>query len=331
MANKVRWAILGAGKMAHSFAKDFSVIKNAELVAVASSDKSRAETFAREYSFPLAFNYEELYNSKEIDAVYIATTHNFHYEQCRECINHNKNVLCEKPVTLNDQQFRKLSQLSYEKKVFFMEAMWTYFLPAVIKAREWLKDGRIGELKVVEASFGFPMEKNPEGRMYNINLAGGALLDLGVYPVAFSSYFTNKKADTIIALGVLTDTGVDERSGMLLKYGNVTASLYCSMVNLMTNNGKVYGGQGYIEIPHFFKATTALLFDNNHNLLEKFEDDRQTKGYNFEIQHATDAILGGKTESEIMPHSRSNEIQEIMTEVRRQIGVIYPGEYQIAQ
>src|SRR3954447_8701207 len=154
MPDKIRWAILGAGKIAHSFASDFSVVTNAELVAVASADKSRAETFAKEYNLPLAYSYSELYNSSEVDAVYIATTHNFHYEQCIECMNHGKNVLCEKPVTLNDRQFKELARLSHEKNVFFMEAMWTYFLPAVLKAKQWLQEGKLGSLKVIEANFG---------------------------------------------------------------------------------------------------------------------------------------------------------------------------------
>ena len=326
MPDKVRWAILGAGKIAHAFAQDFTVVKNAELVAVAASDKSRAETFAKEYNLPLAYSYNDLYDSNDVDAVYIATTHNFHYEQCLQCLNHGKHILCEKPVTLNDKQFKELARLSQEKKVFLMEAMWTYFLPPVLKAKQWLQEGKIGNLKVIEAVFGFPMEKNFTGRMYNIELAGGALLDLGVYPVAFSQYFINKKPDSITASGVLTATGVDERTGMILQFGNATASLFCSMVNIMANKAMLYGEKGYIEIPEFFKAAAAFLYDDHHNLLEKFEDDRTTKGYNYEIQHANDTILQGKTESEIMPHSKSDEIQEIMTEVRRQIGLVYPSE-----
>lgn len=326
MHRKIRWAILGAGKIAQSFTNDFFAVENAELVAIAASDKSRAEAFAKEHNFPLSYSYDGLYNSNEIDAVYIATTHNFHYEQCVQCMEHGKHVLCEKPITLNDMQFKKLASLSQEKKVFLMEAMWTYFLPAVLKAGQWLMEGKIGNLKVIEAGFGFPMEKNLTGRMYNIELAGGALLDLGVYPVAFSSYFINKKPDTITASGVLTNTGVDERTGIILQYGEVTATLFCSMVNIMANKAMLYGEKGYIEIPGFFKASAAILYDDHHNLLEKFEDDRTTKGYNYEIQHATDAILQGKTESDIMPHARSNEIQEIMTEVRRQIGLVYPNE-----
>lgn len=317
---------MGAGKIAHSFAKDFPAVNNASLVAVAARDKKRSEAFAREYDLPLFYNYEELYTSPEIDAVYVATTHNFHYEQCIECMMHGKSVMCEKPITLNDRQFKELAKIAKEKQVFLMEAMWTCFLPPVLKAKEWLNEGRIGSLKVIEANFGFPMEKNLTGRLYNINLAGGALLDLGVYPVAFASYFMNKKPATVIASGVLTETGVDERTGIILQYGEVTATLFTSMVNIMTNKAVLYGEKGYIEIPGFFKATSAILYDDHHNLIEKFEDGRTTKGYNFEIQHVTNLLLEGKIESDIVTHSLSNDVQEIMTEVRRQIGLVYPGE-----
>lgn len=326
MPDKVRWAILGAGKIAQAFAKDLTAVNNAELVAVAARDKERAQIFAEEYNIPFVYSYEELYNSNEIHAVYIATTHNFHYEQCVQCMEHGKHVLCEKPVTINDGQFKKLARLAIEKQVFFMEAMWTYFLPAIQKARQWLQEGKIGKLKVIGVNFGFPMPKNLTGRMYNINLAGGALLDLGVYPIAFSTYFMNRKPDAITASGVLTETGVDERTGIILQYGDVTATLFNSMVNIMTNKGMLYGEKGYIEIPDFYKSTAAFLYDDFHNLLETFEDARITKGYNYEIQHATDAILQHKAESDVIPHSRSNEIQEIMTEVRKQIGLVYPGE-----
>ena len=125
---------------------------------------------------------------------------------------------------------------------------------------------------------------------------------------------------------MLTDTGVDERTGIILQFGNATATLFCSMVNIMDNKAMVYGEKGYIEIPDFFKASTAILYDDFHTVLERFEDDRTTKGYDFEIQHATDAILQGKIESDIMDHSTSTKVQEIMTDVRRQIGLVYPGE-----
>lgn len=323
---KIRWAILGAGRIANAFAKDFPLMQNAELVAVASGDKEKATNFAKEYNIPKALSHDELYNSDEIDAVYIATTHNFHFEQALKCLQNGKAVLCEKPITVNDAEFKKLMSVSKEKNIFLMEAMWTYFLPAIKKAKQWLDEGRIGELKVIQADFAFPMEKNMEGRMYNPNLAGGAMLDLGVYPISMSYYFTNKVPTKIMASGAFTKTGVDERLGMIFQYENFTADLFTSMVNRMGNTFKLFGEEGYIEIPDFWKAGSARLFDKEFSQCETYEDHRTSHGFIFEMQHANDKIIAGNIESDIIPHSRSNDIQETMMEVRQQIGLKYPFE-----
>ena len=324
--NKIRWAILGAGRIANAFAKDFPLMQNAELVAVASGDKEKANNFAREYHIPKALNHEELFNSNEIDAVYIATTHNFHFEQALKCLENGKAVLCEKPITVNDTEFKKLMSVSEGKNVFLMEAMWTYFLPAIKMAKEWLDEGRIGKLKVMQADFAFQMEKNMEGRIYNLNLAGGSLLDLGVYPVSLAYYFINKTPEKIVASGAMASTGVDERLGMIFQYGDITATLFTSIINRMSNKLKLFGEEGYIEIPDFWKAGSAKLFDKEFNLVETFEDNRTAHGFIFEMQHANDLILEGKIESPVIPHSRSNNIQETMVEIRKQVGLKYPFE-----
>ncbi len=324
--NKIRWAILGAGKIAHKFAQDFAVIKNAELIAVASSDAERAKEFAAKYNIPQCMSYDELYSSDSVEAVYIATTHNFHHEQTLACLQHGKAVLCEKPITVNQQQFEELAQVAREKKVFLMEAMWTYFLPAIIKAKQWIVDGRIGSIKALQADFGFSMEFNPEGRLYNIKLAGGALLDLGIYPIAFANFFMNQQPDSIMASGIIGPTHVDESTGIVLKYGNVVASLFTTMVAKTQVKAFVYGDKGYIEIPMFFKAPEASLYNEEMQLVQTFKDSRSTHGYNFETQEVTDCLLKGMTESSVMPLSASQRLQEIMMEVRRQVGLVYPED-----
>ena len=324
--SKIRWAILGAGRIANAFAKDFPLMQNAELVAVASSDKERAGNFAKEYHIPKALNHDELYNSDEIDAVYIATTHNFHFEQALKCLQNGKAVLCEKPITVNDTEFKKLMAVSREKHVFLMEAMWTYFLPAIQKAKQWLYEGRIGKLKVIQADFAVPMEKNMEGRMYNPNLAGGSLLDLGVYPIALAYYFIDKVPGKIVASGAMTNTGVDERLAMIFQYGDVTATLFTSFITRMDNKFRLFAEEGCIELPYFWKAGSAKLYDKDNNLKETFEDNRTSHGFIFEMQHANDMILEGKIESNVIPQSRSNNIQETMMEIRNQIGLKYPFE-----
>ncbi len=323
---KIRWAILGAGRIANTFAKDFPFMQNAELVAVASSDKERASNFAKEYNIPKALSHDELYNSNEVDAVYIATTHNFHFEQALKCLQSGKAVLCEKPITVNDSEFKKLMAVSKEKNVFLMEAMWTYFLPAIQKAKQWLDEGKIGKLKVIQADFAVPMEKNYEGRVYNLKLAGGSLLDLGVYPVSLAYYFTNKAPEKITASGVMTKTGVDETLGMIFQYGDATATLFTSIITRMTNKLRIFGEEGYIEIHDFWRTKSAKLFDKYFNLSEAFDDERKSHGFIFEMQHANDMILEGKIESPVIPQSRSNNIQETMMEIRKQIGLKYPFE-----
>jgi dihydrodiol dehydrogenase / D-xylose 1-dehydrogenase (NADP) len=324
--NKIRWAILGAGKIAHKFAQDFATTSNAELVAVASRDMHRAKEFSDQYNIPNTFTYEQLYKSNLVDVVYIATPHNFHYEQCLSCMENGKAVLCEKPVTINDGQFKSLVTLANKRKVFFMEALWTYFLPSLLKAKEWIENGRIGKLKLIQADFGYAMEFNPAGRLFNPHLAGGALLDLGIYPVAFSAFFLGGKPDSVKASAYLGKTNVDETTSILFQHSGISSVLFASMAIKSINKGYLFGEKGYIELPDFFKAFSAGLYSSDHKLIESFHDERTTWGYNFEIQHVTDNIAKGILESNVVTHDRSNEIQELMTEIRRQIGLVYPME-----
>ncbi len=301
-------------------------MQNAVLTAVASRDILRANAYAAKYNIPFAYTYDELYNSKEVDAIYISTTHNFHFEHCMQCILHGKAVLCEKPITLNVDEFEKLVKFSTEKQVFLMEGMWTYFLPAIQKAQQWLAAGRIGALKVIQADFSYPMEKKLEGRFYDPNLAGGALLDLGVYTVALATLFMNRKPKHISANAVFTETGVDATTSMVFQYGDVTAMLFTSIETRTTNRLRLFGEKGYIEFADFWRANSALLFDEEHLLVDVFEDGRTSHGFIYEMQHATDRILSNELESNVIPLHRSNEIQEILTDVRRQIGLKYPNE-----
>ncbi|HEY5463548.1 MAG TPA: Gfo/Idh/MocA family oxidoreductase [Hanamia sp.] len=324
--NKVRWAILGAGRIANAFTKDFPLMHNAELVAVASGDRERAKNFAAQYHIPKALSYDELYSAEDIDAVYISTTHNFHFEQALTCLQHNKAVLCEKPITVNDIEFKKLMAISKTKNVFLMEAMWTYFLPAIQKARQWLDEGRIGKLKVIQADFAVSLEKNMEGRIYNPKLAGGSLLDLGIYPIAMAYYFTNRVPEKIAASAAMTETVVDESLGMIFQYGDVTATLFSSIITRMTNKLRIFGEEGYIEIPEFWRSHGCKLYDKDYNLIDSFDDNREVHGFIFEMQHANDMIMSGNFESPVMSHARSNDIQETMMEIRKQIGLKYPFE-----
>lgn len=324
--DKIRWGILGAGGIAHAFASDFKFMQHAELLAVAASDIDRARSFAAQYQIPQALSYENLYNSKDVDAVYIATIHHLHFKQTFRCLKMGKGVLCEKPVTINDKEFKTLASVAKKKSVFLMEAMWTYFLPSLQKAKQWVDEGRIGNIKVIQADFSYPMDKEIQAKLFDPNLAGGSLLELGIYPIALAYYFTDKKPEKIIASGQLTPTGVDERLGVILQYGDITATLFSSISTRMTNMGRIFGETGYIEIPDFWRAYGCTLYNKDYIITETYEDKRSSHGFIYEMQHANDLILACKYESTLMPHSRSNAIQETMTEIRKQIGLEYPME-----
>lgn len=322
----IKWAILGAGKIAHKFAQDFRQVKNANLVAVASRSREKAESFASEYQITNILSYEELYKSTDVDVVYIATPHNFHYTQALSCIKNKKAVLCEKPVTLNDRQFRSLMEEASKNDVFLMEAMWTYFLPCIQKAKEWIAEEKIGKIKIIQADFGYKMDFNPSSRIYAPELAGGALLDLGVYPISFANFFAESKASSVLASGSLSKTGVDETTSILIRFNDISCILFCSVVTRTINKGYIFGEKGYIELPEFHKAFSVRLYSNEHKLLESFEDGRNTWGYNYETQHVTDQLLLGQTASNIATLQSSLIVQEIMTDIRRQIGLVYPDE-----
>ncbi|MBI1342856.1 MAG: gfo/Idh/MocA family oxidoreductase [Terrimonas sp.] len=324
MTQTIRWGILGAGRIAHTFAKDFAAVQHASLVAVAARDAEKASAFADQYKIPTACSYEALWSHPEVDIIYIATTHNFHYEQVLQCLEHGKAVLCEKPITVNDQQLEKLMALAKDKNVFLMEAMWTWFLPAIRQAKDWINEGKIGSLKLIQAEFCFAPPVDPEKRLFNRNLAGGALLDIGVYLTGISCFFTDSYPHTITASGILGKTGVDEKTSFTLQYDDVTANLFCSIVVKARNSAFFYGEKGYIEIPLFWRAAAAQLYDSDNNLVDQFVDDRVTNGFEFEIQDATDCLLAGRKESSVVPLKKSLDMQKIMTTVRQQIGLRYP-------
>lgn len=321
----VRWAILGAGKIARAFATDFQYLQNAQLLAIASRDEAKATAFAAEFSIPQVLNYESLFQHPEIDAVYIATPHNFHFEQSVAALNAGKAVLCEKPICVNKSQTETLVRIAQQKNRFLMEAMWSYFIPALQVAKEWIHNGKIGSLKLIQADFCFPSPPTIE-RLWNPALAGGALLDIGIYPVAFTNYFMGRLPFKIHASAHLSQSGVDERTGILLEYGSTSANLYCSIVNKGTNTGFLYGSDGYIKLPAFWRSTTIERYNNEDELVETWSDGRTTRGFHFEMQHATDCILKGLTESPVMSFEQSLRIQTILDEVRHQAGLRFPFE-----
>ncbi len=300
---KVRFGIIGAGTIATKFALSAKVAQKAEVTSVASRSLEKAQQFAAQYNIPKAVgSYEELYQDKDVDAVYIATPHNLHKGNCLDAIAHGKHILCEKPLTLTKADAEEIYAKAAAKGVFIMEAMWTRFIPTMVKAKEWISEGRIGDIKLVSAAFGFNTPENPEGRLFNKALAGGALYDIGVYVLEFMQDFTRgKKLLGFKTLTLPTGTGVDGTDVMSFAYeGGTLAQLYCSIQCSVDQTGFVYGDKGYIKFSPYFFAPRKVELCVNREVVDSFEPTFNI-GYEFEISHAAQCILDGKRTSDIMP------------------------------
>lgn len=317
---KVKWGIAGLGKIAHQFAHDFVDVQNGELVGVASRSAERGKEFSEKYNAPKIYtNYQDLYNDDEIDAVYIATPHNFHLEMATEALKAGKAVLCEKPITINPDECRELMEVAKATGGYLMEGMWTYFLPALLKAQEWVAEGRIGKVKHVKSDFGYPVPFDSQGRMYNPNLAGGALLDMGIYTVAMAWLFYKKDPIDISVVARNAPTGVDNDVTMLFEYDDELANLTTSFRSKLPNWTYIVGEGGNIAIPDFWRAKECFLYEMEE-CVEHFKDPRSTNGFNFEIDAVSEDILQGRKESEVMPLAYSLKLQEQMWAVMQKFG-----------
>lgn len=322
----INWGIISTGKIANAFAHDFHYVPSGHLLAVASRSLDKAQAFAQTHQIPHAYgSYEALINDPNIQAIYIATPHHSHFELTLQCLNKGKAVLCEKPITVNSQQLQDLITTAKANDCFLMEAMWTYFLPPIVQVRKWIQEGRIGQVRAIKAEFGYKGKFDPKGRLFNPDLAGGALLDIGIYPISLATILFNQSVEHIYAVAQIGTTGVDEYNSILLTYpdGGI-AELSSSLVNSFHCNAYIYGTEGHIHIPRFWQTKSAHLQNANERI--HFEDQREAKGFCFETEAVNQLLLAGKKESDIASHARSLEVMQIMDEVRRQIGLRYPFE-----
>lgn len=322
----IRWGILGAGRIAKKFAADFKAVNNGEIIAVGSRSEERSNQFAKEFGITEAYSsYKDLLNNDDIDVVYVATPHNFHLEHAQLCLHAGKSVLCEKPVTVNSSEFEILQKLAKEKDLFFMEAIWTYYLPAIIQAMQWIKEDKIGKVKQVQVSFGFKGNMNEKDRLANPNLAGGALLDIGIYGIAIAELVFNEEVTDIQSMAHFSDTGIDDYNSIQLQYKNGgMAQISSSLVADLKNEAIIYGDKGRIEIPKFWMAKSAILVNENERL--EFIDDSPEMGYNHEAHAVNELIKNNKTESLVIPLVKSKKILSLMDKVREQVGLKYPFE-----
>ncbi|WP_442951888.1 Gfo/Idh/MocA family protein [Paenibacillus sp. A14] len=323
----IKWGIMGTGWIAERFAEDLAYVGNGEGLAAGSRTIESAKKFADRFGLPRAYGtYAELVEDPDIDAIYVATPHPYHRENVLAALNAGKAVLCEKPFTVNSAELEPLVDAARRKKLFLMEAMWTRFLPPIVQVRTWLEEGRIGEVKLLKAEFGFRSDWNPEGRLLNPQLGGGALLDAGIYPVSFASMIFGTKPEHIWSNVYLGQTGVDEHFSILLDYGQgKTASLHGAVRLALMNDAYIHGTEGSIYIPSFLNAKEAYLRVAGQEEI-KFSDDRLSTGYAFEAEEVGRCLQADLKESPSITLEESLGIMKLLDEVRGQWNLKYPFE-----
>jgi predicted dehydrogenase len=313
---RVRWGIVGAGTIANTFASDIARVPIAELAAVAARDGDAAARFAEKHAIGRAYQgYDSLFADPDIDAVYVATPHTLHLRNSSDALQAGKAVLCEKPITTSASECQALLDVANESGSYLMEAMWTWFLPALQTAKDWYKAGRIGELRHIKAELGYPKTYDPQSRLFDPELAGGALLDMGVYPIAIARYFTGRHAESMNVVARFAANGVDDDVTMQFDYGDCVASLATSFRCKLPNTAYIIGTQGYIEIPHCWSARECHLFQVDQKV-DSFTDDRAGSGFEFQIAAVSDDLLAGRSESRIVTHTDSLAFQRDMDQVR---------------
>jgi predicted dehydrogenase len=328
MKQTINWAVIGTGGITNAFVTGLHAAEGAHLRAVLSRSRGNAERFAARYGVDQAYtDYDALLNDKSIDAIYIGTPHPTHKMFAVKALHAQKAVLCEKPVALNAMEMEEIRTAARTQGVFCMEAMWTRFVPPLVKVREWLAAGLIGEVKMVQANFGFTASWDPAWRLLNPAQGGGALLDAGVYPVSLASLaFGGGQPEKIASLMFLGETGVDEEVSAVISYGGYRlAVVSAALRTTLVNDAWIYGTQGRIHLPDFVFAHKAILHING-KYDYCFEGNFVSNGYNYEAEAVMDCLREGKTESAVMPLDESLAIIRTMDAIREQSNFRYPGE-----
>lgn len=327
MNKKIRWGILGCGRIARKFASDLKYAADSEIVAAGSRSIESANAFADEFNIPHRHDsYEALVKNKEVDVIYIATPHNLHYENTLLCLNNNKAVLCEKPFAMNLTQAKVMIDLAREKKVFLMEALWTKFLPHYTLTKQLVKDGKIGNVKSMLVNFGFRPAAPVPKRLFDPALGGGTIMDIGIYNAFMAMSFLGNP-DSIEATMTPADTGVDEQCAVLFKYKNgAVAQLFSSFVSDLATEADICGDKGRIRLAtRFYEPSTTIEYytdrpDSRKDIPFEKEDGF---GYQYEARHVVECLQKGLTESPVMTHGDTLDLMEVLDKIRSIAGIRY--------
>lgn len=322
----IKMAILGAGSIARSMAKAAKEVHGLECYAVASRSLSKAQEFAEEFQIPAAYgSYEEMLRDPKVQLVYVATPHSHHYEHAKLCLEHGKHVFCEKAFTVNEKQAAELVELAREKGLFLAEAIKNRFLPLRAKLDEVLASGVIGKPHMVTANLSYIISHKE--RLVRPELAGGALLDVGVYALNFAAMIFGSEAAKISGEAVLNDAGVDMQNSITLVYEDGRMAVITSgALGLSDRRGIIYGDKGFVEVTNINAPERIDVYDTKRCLVESYEEIPPHTGLQCELQAVADAIHQGLLECPQMPLKETLRMMSWMDELRRQWGVVYPME-----
>ena len=326
MKKKYKWGILAPGKMSAKFTIGLKLLKNVELYAVGSRDLKRSKQFAEENGFKKYYgSYEELVADPELEVVYIASPHSYHYEHTMLCLKNKKAVICEKAFALNSHEVEAMIAEAARQKVFLMEALWPPFQPIYKKMKEILQGGEPGKIIHLDARFSFQAPYNPTDRKFNLGLGGGSLLDIGIYPVIDALYFMGVP-DEVIAKASFTETGSEDSLSIIFSYKDGRmATLYSSFrtaagigCDLLCENGNLFFSRGR-DMSQQLNVAMNGKENKEYSLLP------DGMGYQFEAMEVMKCLDEGKLESDVVPHSFSRDLMSTLDRIRKAAGIVFPG------
>jgi predicted dehydrogenase len=323
---KTKMAILGAGAIARLMAETISKMENVDAYAITARDLERAEKFANEFGFEKAYgSYEEMLKDEKVDVVYIATPHSHHYEHSIMCLNHGKHVLCEKAFTANAKQAEEVIKLAESKGLLITEAIWTRYMPMAKTLNELIESGIIGEVTSLNTNLGYVMTH--KARLMKPELAGGALLDVGVYTLNFASMIFGDKIKSMSSSVIKTESGVDAQNSITLCFEDgKMAILNSSMLAITDRQGVINGNKGYIVVENINNYEKIRVFSLDRKEIAVYDAPEQITGYEYEVESAIRSIKNKEIECPEMPHKETIRIMKLMDSLRYEWGVRYPFE-----
>ncbi len=325
--NPIRWGILSTGGIAHKMAQTLQATPDAQLVAVGSRTAESAEAFGAQYDIPRRYaDYEALAQDPDIDVIYVATPHTFHHANTLLCLENGKHVLCEKAFSINANQAQAMVDTARANKLFLMEAMWTRFLPAIVQVKDWLNEGVIGTPTMLRANFCVNLPYDPQGRIYDPSIGGGALLDVGIYPVSFAvmAFGLPDSVQSVVQMGA---TGVDEYEAMHFRYDDGRIAALTAGVRFHAPRTAVISGMdGFIKIHANWHGAERVTLELNDQPPQTLDLPHALNGFEYQVAEVNACIRAGKLESDRMPLDETVAIMRLNDTLRHEWGLYYPEE-----